>query len=377
MERKFVIETLRIKYWKIYLSNCVKQIGYKPEYKIEQKLLYWNTYVIGSSCKQSDFILLPKKSCLRQYKHILQDDMKHNYPNMSDKEFDDIMNIILKTNYDCKMKMKKEINEIQNISLKLEKTTDDVNSNIIFNIVQSDSTVNLNIPKKEYSKLETLYINQKKKTDLDWYICILLTRYKYYGYVQEGICLSAGDVYSFIQQKNLSDKTLEAFAGTINSNLPMYCSLFYDIEKYFGSRGSFFKKNDECFNIIVSNPPYISVIIDESSDVLLSKLDTCDSLTVIVVIPDWRSEEEFTLDKNVQISLKDHIQTRQQTAYKGYTKLRQSKHFRKVLSVGDYNYYNFFKDSYKSIRDNTLFVLLDNNNSNLVNEFIDYMFIKS
>ena len=376
ISKKYIIENIRIKYWNVFLSTCTKQImiilnknNKVQGYKLEQKILYFNTFLLGV-CKLSKYVLFPKKQNIITYQSELKSDILHNYV-MNDNDFNKIMKIILKTNYECTKQIKQYVQNILVETINVNVQED--NNNIKLQISHLQYPNIFKITKNDYERLNKLFTG---KEDVNMTICCLLTRYKYYGVVKEGISLSAGDVYDFIKKYQYENSTLEAFAGTLNSNLPNYCSLFYDIEKYFGSKGSFLNlKLDDCkYNIIISNPPYITNIMDLSS-VYLSKFLDCNNSLVIVIIPDWRSSDEYNNDKQNQISINEHQQVRQSTRYIGYYNLRVSKHFKYVMCVGDYAYYNFFQGTKKVIRDNTLFIVLANEHDG-AEQFKKYMLDK-
>ncbi len=361
ISKKYIIENIRIKYWNIFLNTCTKKImniltkkNKVQGYKLEQKILYFNTFLLGI-CELSKYVLFPKKRYIKKHETFLKDDLLYNY-SMTDMEFRQIIEIILETNNFCTTQIKEHTQSIIDENIIVNKQFD--NDYIKLQIFHKQYPNIFKIKVKDYDRLKTLFV---KNDGFDMFVCVLMTRYKYYGVVKEGISLSAGDVYDFIKKYNYGNETLEAFAGTLNSNLTNYCSLFYDIEKYFGSKGSFLNLNlDECkYNIIISNPPYITNVMDLSSTILVNFLN-CNNSMIIVVIPDWRSKDEYDNDKQLQISINEHEQVRQLTRYNGYYNLRVSKYFKYVMCVGDYAYYNFFQGTQKVIRDNTLFVVLSN-----------------
>jgi len=211
--------------------------------------------------------------------------MLHNWQ-MTDDDFHKIIKIYVQINHECKRKMKEEVVKIDpDLKLQIKKNNDEL-------VIDSKK---FKLSKKHYDRLQKMFKGNKE--DINIMICILLMRYKYYGIMKEGICLSADDVYKFIFENKLENITLEAFAGTLNSNLPNYCSLFYDIEQNFGSRGSFLNMQiDKCeYEIIISNPPYIINVMDDSARKLIEFLESCNGF-VIVVIPDWRSADEYQED---------------------------------------------------------------------------------
>ncbi len=372
---KYIIENIRIKYWTIYLSLCVSKIKelltniYFDNYKLEQKILYFNTFLLGI-CEESTTIIFPKTQCIIDNKHVLLEDILHNYKITND-EFEKIILLIIKIKSKCKKQMFIDINNINSRNIKLELT--EINDFIELKVDDQNKEYsnNFKISIKDYKRLNKLYIKEK---NIDWMIVILLTRYKYYGYVKEGISLSAEDVYNFIKINKYGNDTLEAFAGTLNSNLLNYCSLFYDIEKYFKSKGSFLKITNTCdYKIIINNPPYLSNVMNMASSILLKFLNNCDNLFIVCIVPDWRSIQEYN-DSSV-ITFNETKQSRQNVIYKSYNDLRKSKYYQYTLCIGNYKYYNFFSNTYKSIRDNTLFIVLEKNknNNNISNTFKEYM----
>uniref|UniRef100_A0A6C0C6U4 PCIF1 WW domain-containing protein n=1 Tax=viral metagenome TaxID=1070528 RepID=A0A6C0C6U4_9ZZZZ len=372
LSKKYKLETIRIKYWHVFLAKCVTEMtkillnsnAEIQKYKLEQKILNYNTYIIGK-CDLSSYVIFPKKICIIKYQSAFKDDILHNWQ-MSDDDFHVILEIFVLINHSCKRSIKKEVAEIDDSELEVTISQKD-------NVELVIDSKKFKISKKHFTRLQKIFTGDKK--DINIMICILLTRYEYYGVMKEGICLSADDVYQFIFDNKLENDTLEAFAGTLNSNLPNYCSLFYDIEKIFGSKGSFLNMQlDTCnYEIIISNPPYITNVMDDSSDKLINFLELCNGF-VIVVIPDWRSVAEYDADVNGQISINEHEQKRETVPYNNYAVLRNSNFFRNVICIGDYMYYNFFANSQKKIRDNVLFVILSSDKGNdLDKKFIDYM----
>jgi len=328
----YYIEQVRQKYWKQYLEDVTEYICKKlinpAKYKIKSKVLNFNTYLLGLA-KYNNILTT---SVIKKYSNELYLDIKHNY-DISDDDFNDIINYMID--------ISKRLNKLATIDMK---TINDVE--IIIDI--SDENY------KHFLKLSGL-----KKKDLNYYIGCLLLRYEYYGYAKVGICLSANSIYEWIKVNKYTNSALEMFAGALNSNLPNYCSLFYDIEKYFGSKGSVFLYKDiSKYKIVISNPPYITNVMNRSAKLILKYLKNTNTMA-IVNIPDWRSNAQQKLDN--EISINKIEQVRQDSLYENYEMLRTSKYFRKVICIGNYKYKNFFDDNIASIRDNVLIIILTNN----------------
>lgn len=369
LSTEYIIETIRIKEWKIFLHKSVATIAKLlsvnnsqiQKYKVEQKILNYNTYLLGKH-ELSSYVVFPKKKHILEHKSVFHEDIIHNWDVV---DIDKIIRTYINIGHECKRNMKSQVESLNDVTLAVR--------------VKKEQNVELTIDGKRFSVSKDHYVRLREmfrgeKKDVDIMICILLTRYEYYGVLKEGICLSTSDVYDFIISDGLGDVTLEAFAGTLNSNLPNYCSLSYDFESSFGSRGSFLTMSmKECdYQVVISNPPYITNVMDDSSHKLLQFLKACNGV-VIVIIPDWRSVTEYERDRPNQISINEHEQKRESVSYANYKLLRDSEYFRNVICVGDYMYYNFFANSSKKIRDNVLFVALSSRENVLINKFFDHM----
>jgi hypothetical protein len=99
----------------------------------------------------------------------------------------------------------------------------------------SDILDYLLIPVIEYDKLKGFYNN--KYSSMDELILIIIYRYQLLGSNNHQL-----GVKSDIMKKMQADYNLnfECFASSINCTFPHYCSVYYDIERFFGSFGSFF-----------------------------------------------------------------------------------------------------------------------------------------
>ncbi len=91
--------------------------------------------------------------------------------------------------------------------------------------------------------------------------------------------------YKYLQNNYNID--FELFASPINSYFTNYCSLFFDLEKNFNSKGNFtnlkLKKG-----FYVANPPYDEMIMKNMTIKILNSLDkTKHSLSFLIIIPVW------------------------------------------------------------------------------------------
>ena len=147
---------------------------------------------------------------------------------------------------------------------------------------------NLLIPLNEYSKLKNNYNGDIDK--MDEYIFIILFRYQLLGSNNHQL----GVKNIIMNNLNIDYKlNFECFASSINSTFKNYCSIYYDVEKYFGSLGNYYNLNliSGTFGI---NPPYQKDIIEKSINKCLLELLTAQQndkeLTFIITIPIWDNE---------------------------------------------------------------------------------------
>lgn len=91
--------------------------------------------------------------------------------------------------------------------------------------------------------------------------------------------------------------TNEGFASPINSKFKelggSYCSAFPEIDKPFGSLGSFFKQ--ELNGNWYINPPFIEIILEEVSKKIQKTLEKEQSQTIVYIHPDWKDSASYEI----------------------------------------------------------------------------------
>ena len=116
-------------------------------------------------------------------------------------------------------------------------------------------------------------------------IFTVLYRYNIYGLCGNN-CLSYDDAYYS------NNEALEMFANPINRHNKYFCSLFPDIEQYFGSIGSALTISPEqCleYKSIIANPPYINSVMTELANKVVDILLLNNKFSFTIIVPDWRS----------------------------------------------------------------------------------------
>jgi len=387
----YSVEQSKQKYWQIYLDKVVEYIssfiGNPLKYKIKQKVLSFNTFLIGLSTDY-DNILQPNVDLIKKYSNELFIDLQHNYESITRPIMDSIIQFMVNSRLELNIL---QAIEIQKIPPFIDPVTVRQNENSM-ELTIKHHMYSINVD--DYRRLVKVYSN--KEVPVNYAICILLLRYEYYGYSMQGICLSADLIYKWVNANNYDNIGLEMFAGSLNSNLPNYNSLFYDIEQYFGSKGSIFLyKNINDYKILISNPPFLTNVMSLSSKIIVNfmkykELNKIHSISIIN-IPDWRSVRQYNRDdlkndhskndysknkhlKNEHLKINEIPQVRQHGEYESYEILRSSPYFRKCILVGNFKYKNYFGQNYATIRDNILMIILSSSPDDVrIQNFIDFV----
>lgn len=145
-----------------------------------------------------------------------------------------------------------------------------------------------------YDKLKSRF-KHNDKSKLDLYIFCLVLRYK----------TLMGHGHQLAMKTKFKDKLrenyniyFECFASSINVYYPHYCSLFYDIEKYFGSFGSFYLVNFKK-GFYIANPPYSDILLNMMVNKFNKSLELSnDALSFCFGLPDWISYNKSGGDKD-------------------------------------------------------------------------------
>ena len=155
--------------------------------------------------------------------------------------------------------------------------------------------------KKIYDNLKRKYLNDNRphnseEDNIDELIFSIIIRYK----------TLMGESHQFAMKPLFKDALkkkynvqMELFGSAINSYYDMYCSLFWDLEKHFGSYGNFnlleMKKG-----FYIANPPYeenlLGIMVDKFFSTVESK--TGEPLAISYGMPNWKDYDFEPLKKS-------------------------------------------------------------------------------
>jgi hypothetical protein len=148
-----------------------------------------------------------------------------------------------------------------------------------------DIMFEIKLHKTVYQKLSKKYI----KSDIDQItlICCIIIRYQALESYNQQLAVNP-DFYKYLRENY--NVEFELFGSSINCFFKNYCSLFYDLEKYFGSKGYFnfihLKKG-----FYVANPPFDEQIMKNMSLQFINFLDKSKfDLSILITIPVWDVE---------------------------------------------------------------------------------------
>lgn len=130
----------------------------------------------------------------------------------------------------------------------------------------------------------------------------------------------------------------ECFASVFNCYYPYYCSMFYDLERHFGSCGSFMALNLKQ-GLYMANPPYTEYLLYRMYDKIKLALSSSTPIACIMSIPKWKAfplETEITNDHLYSTHIikheKFHLPMEQQT----------------LVPIPEYISYLFFNETFRT-----------------------------
>lgn len=270
-------EIIRIKYFNKILDEACLKISSK--YKLDLKkiqdkiheLYFYFLFTVNWYDKNIDPIIINPE--------LLDNNRLNKFFNNRDISIDFIN--LLKSYY------KKFIAKLNNNKpkYKLEKT--ETKNTIILSYGKNK----IIIPNFLFEKLKKQYNGNNLYED----IFILFLRYKGFRIYDNNLGLAVLPKF----KENLLKKysiDFELFASPFNNYFPRFCSLFYDIDKYFGSVGSanfYIPKQNE---VIFSNPPFINFIMTKITIKYIEYINKYNCI-IITTIPYWKDMKSIEILK--------------------------------------------------------------------------------
>ena len=164
---------------------------------------------------------------------------------------------------------------------------------------------------------------------------------------------------------------IEMFGSGINRFFKNYCSLFYDIEQFFGSLGNFFTI-EPIQGLFMSNPPYDEDLMESMARHLVKCLDKTDKpLGFIITVPIWdgKMSREISNECNSKINNYEYYGCKEV--------IIKSKYFYReyAFCAKDFPYYNIKMDKMINTS-NTYIYIIKNNLMEINTELFENLLIK-
>lgn len=213
---------------------------------------------------------------------------------------------------------------------------------------------NILIPISIYNKVSNIYTGPIDK--LDDHIWAILYRYQLLGSNNHQLAVLPNIMTQMQTDYNLN---FECFASLINNTFNHYCSIYYDLERHFGSVGSFFNITP-LKGTFGFNPPYQKDVITKGINKIFFLLETTkDELTFIITIPIWDSYGQNIMNSKQNIDYGD---------FNIINDIKSSKFYKKQRMISKENFtyidHNFGLYKNKTIQD-TYVIILSNHDYNL------------
>ena len=295
---------------------------------------------------------------------------KKTYYSILEKNKSNYTNTFITNNGHKYKIIKNKINEIRNNkTIEFYKFKINFNINIFYNCYRLENILNnIIIPVITYNKMKKKFTGFPD--ELDKFIFLIIFRYQLLGSNNHQL-----GVLPHILEKIKKDFNvdMECFASAINSETDIFCSIYYDIEKYFGSIGNFFNIEIKK-GIYTVNPPYQKEIITNSVNKIFDFLSKYNDLAFIITIPIWDKEGKKIMKENNMENNNDTIK------YKDFSimnKIKKSKYLSgiRMISKNDFTYldHNFYLHKNKTIQ-NTYIIILANFENNFIEKINKYDF---
>uniref|UniRef100_A0A6C0EFB0 PCIF1 WW domain-containing protein n=1 Tax=viral metagenome TaxID=1070528 RepID=A0A6C0EFB0_9ZZZZ len=214
--------------------------------------------------------------------HIIFDNLKKNVSSYLKKSYIKYTNLLIQD---------------KKINLLIDKSNDTVTFKILYNNHEIINEININLYNRLFDKFNYFNNTNSKQLDPNIYIFCLIYRYSYIDSGQQQLAIDKR-IKDMIKIYGVD---FELFGSAINVLSNHYCSLFYDIEKYFGSKGDFF--NIEINQgIFWCNPPYDVSLMTNAALKLISIMTNNKNVAFIITIPIWDKYTQLKINTLVNVT---------------------------------------------------------------------------
>lgn len=212
------------------------------------------------------------------------------------------------------------------------------------------------INKLLYDKILLKYkiTNKPYMNDVNILIWCLIKRYMILQSFNQQLAVHP-NILSKLKKQNIK---FELFGSVFNTFNNKYCSMFYDIEKYFGSFGSFYKFIP-IKGYYLMNPPFDELLIENAVSRVINFINQTEhKLSIMIWIPVW---DKLGIQYIKQNCKKSFISNHDYGPYIGLTLLEESKLIKskKIICMDKMQYFDYLKMK-KTTAANTYNIIISN-----------------
>ncbi len=241
--------------------------------------------------------------------------------------------------------------------------------------IDNDSIYKLILYNKVYYKLKYKLLKTRKYLDIiddtisidsqiNEIIFCLYLRYSYLDSKNQQLAIIE-DIKNMFAMYNVN---FELFGSGINTFSDNYCSLFYDLEVFFGSQGNFFDFKP-IKGIYWCNPPYDYTIMTNVGKYFNTLLNQNKDVIFLITIPIWDELTQKFVEKQ-QNSVIDHNKSIPQENFKDFELYYLLKPYIKkelIIPKNRIPYFNHRRDIHiYAVNSYLLLVYNDNINPDLI-----------
>ena len=294
-------EYMRTKYFKEFFSNCNN-----PKYKRTAIQMWIFEQINTKPAKVSDVYIRDPSQARYILERTIQDPEYIDLIMNEAKKYVEKVNNLPKDNSNDQVKLENK----KPITQHILKYKDDI----------------IKIPNWLFKKLNCTDPNL---------LYVLMRRYTtFIKMTSSGMQLAVEpELYNVLREKY--NVTLEGFGSPINHFLDKFGSIFYDIDKHFGSVGSFFATKYITENATV-NPPYQEEIIENSFDKIQRSLEKNPNLIIFWTVPVWEDAAGLMKANESEFLIKRYLLDTNFKMFMSYT--IDSEKPTKVCPCGNYIY---------------------------------------
>lgn len=280
--------------------------------KLNSQIILWCWHQYSNTnSSNTDYVIPYKTNNIYDYDRFM-DDLNYiiNITNPNDKITSESV-FIKKLNKKVSDFLEQSYNNFKKYEAKIAKSKKlKINKEIIKHSVRlsvkHQYTHIVQMHQKIYDKLIAKIkanVNLPDNLAVDELIFCLYYRYSYLDAENQqlSICEQIKNIYKKI------GFNFELFGSAINTTSDNYCSLFYDIEKFFGSYGNFFEIQIKK-GLFTCNPPFDNTIMNNTGKKIIQAIEQPKSkVAFVITIPIWDNVTQQRIkNENIVDVIRNH-----------------------------------------------------------------------